>query len=45
MRKRRAADLGCAVPHTQHEAQGERTLMNVLTDLLAGFLHFVGWLV
>ncbi|WP_267882552.1 hypothetical protein [Streptomyces sp. NRRL S-118] len=44
MRKRRAADLGCVVPHL-HEAQGERTIMNVLTDLLAGFLHFVGWLV
>lgn len=26
-------------------SQGERTIMNLLTDILAGLLHFVGWLV
>ncbi|WP_424216686.1 hypothetical protein ACN20G_31695 (plasmid) [Streptomyces sp. BI20] len=25
--------------------QGERFLMNILTDILAGFFHFLGWLV
>jgi hypothetical protein len=26
-------------------AQGEGTTMNFLTNLLAGIVHFVGWLV
>ncbi|WP_256107329.1 hypothetical protein [Streptomyces sp. ODS05-4] len=32
------------VPHLHH-AQGERNTMNIVTDLLAGFFHFLGWLV
>jgi hypothetical protein len=35
-----------ALSHTQSTThQGERTTMNFLTDLLAGIVHFVGWLV
>ncbi|MGW0776656.1 hypothetical protein ACWD01_24040 [Streptomyces sp. NPDC002835] len=45
MRKRRAADRDCAVPAQSTTYQGERTTMNFLTDLLAGIVHFVGWLV
>lgn len=44
VRKRRAADRDCAVPLMNH-AQGERATMNFLTNLLAGIVHFVGWLV
>ncbi|GAA2505496.1 hypothetical protein GCM10010393_42730 [Streptomyces gobitricini] len=44
VRKRRAADRDCAVPHMH--VQPRRTHhMNVITDLLAGIIHFVGWLV
>jgi hypothetical protein len=28
-----------------HESQGESTIMNLLTDILAGLVHFVGRLV
>jgi hypothetical protein len=28
-----------------HLAQGESTTMNVITNLLAGVVHFLGWLV
>ncbi|AJE85805.1 hypothetical protein SLNWT_5429 [Streptomyces albus] len=30
---------------TQHDHQGEPRTMNFLTDVLAGLIHLVGWLV
>ncbi|EFE69663.1 predicted protein [Streptomyces viridosporus ATCC 14672] len=30
---------------TDASPQGERTIMNLLTDVLAGLVHFIGWLV
>ncbi|MDQ0841248.1 hypothetical protein [Streptomyces sp. V1I6] len=45
MRKRRAADRDDAQSHHQHHARGESITMNLITNLLAGVVHFVGWLV
>ncbi|MFD4577365.1 hypothetical protein ACFWNK_33825 [Streptomyces sp. NPDC058417] len=42
VRKRRAADRGDA---RSHSSQEKSTSMNLLTDILAGLIHFVGWLV
>ena len=42
-RKRRAADRDCAVP--QMHMYKEKHRMNILTNLLAGIVHFVGWLI
>ncbi|MET8506158.1 hypothetical protein ABZV60_16060 [Streptomyces sp. NPDC004787] len=30
---------------TQSSVRGDSTTMNVITNLLAGVLHFLGWLV
>jgi hypothetical protein len=47
VREQRAADRSetknAQVPHAS--PQGESTIMNLLTDILAGLVHFVGWLV
>ncbi|MFE9610626.1 hypothetical protein [Streptomyces sp. NPDC006012] len=32
------------VPHDSHIARSS-TIMNLLTDVLAGLVHFIGWLV
>jgi len=43
-REQRAADLNRAVPHQRYVLR-RSTTMNVITNLLAGLVHFVGWLV
>ncbi|CAM5542876.1 hypothetical protein SBADM41S_00243 [Streptomyces badius] len=43
-RSQRAADRYCAVPHSGTTYK-EKDQMNFLTNLLAGVVHFVGWLV
>ncbi|WP_267883577.1 hypothetical protein [Streptomyces sp. NRRL F-5727] len=43
MRKRRAADRDCAVP--RNTCTRRSPTMNVITNLLAGVVHFLGWLV
>ncbi|MBM9622959.1 hypothetical protein ACFQ60_11100 [Streptomyces zhihengii] len=45
MRKRRAADRDGARPITTHVRTRRTLFMNLITDLLAGLIHFVGWLV
>ncbi|WP_328314200.1 hypothetical protein OG432_30670 [Streptomyces sp. NBC_00442] len=38
----------CAVPRRHRSdatAPAESTIMNLITDLLAGVFHFLGWLV
>ena len=52
-RKRRAADRHRESGPSPHDLPeigptfqlGERTAMNILTNVLAGLIHFVGWLV
>ncbi|MGA4957797.1 hypothetical protein [Streptomyces lavendulocolor] len=44
MRKRRAADRDCE-SHTNSHGTRRTPHMNVITDLLAGVVHFIGWLV